>query len=353
MGQWSQRPKEVLGRAKAVELLSGMRRFFSFWWVCIKDAARGSADFANDWQWLFGFPVVLGVISGASADKMNAAHPIAFGFLTALGAFVVTWLVSFFVRLLNAPVRLYNAEKDRADALARAASASSFAAERAEFVDKALSGLPVQSIAMLRGMLISGRPTQPTDDAWKPLEDAGLVERDFTGPNGIKEEFRAIIEDRLGKQGRATLGLSGPHLHHGNDPLVNRWRMTVHNSGPVSAGNVQMRLRDIEPRPSYATWLADYPYSVTRVGATGHSECKINPNDDEVYEVIAGWKNGEGNIFGEGLDTKTTSHKNYIGIEPDEHWELKYEVTAENADVIQFSLVMRIVEGAVVVERKA
>jgi hypothetical protein len=49
--------------------------------------------------------------------------------------------------------------------------------------------------------------------------------------------------------------------------------------------------------------------------------------------------------------SKTTSHKNYIGIEPDERWELKYEVTAENADTIRFSLTMRIVEGAVVVER--
>jgi hypothetical protein len=128
--------------------------------------------------------------------------------------------------------------------------------------------------------------------------------------------------------------------------------MTVRNSGPVRAGNVQMRLRDIEPRPRYATWLADYPYSVSRVGVTGHAECKINPNDDETYEVIAGWRNQEGTIFTEGLDTKTTSHKNHISIEPDECWELKYEVTAENADPVNFSLIMRLVNNAVVVRKK-
>ena len=34
-----------------------MRRFFSFWWQCIKLAFRGNAAFANDWQWVFANPV--------------------------------------------------------------------------------------------------------------------------------------------------------------------------------------------------------------------------------------------------------------------------------------------------------
>ena len=113
-----------------------------------------------------------------------------------------------------------------------------------------------------------------------------------------------------------------------------------------------MRLRDIEPRPRYATRLADCPYSVTRVGVPGHSECKINPNDGETYEVISRWPNLEGDIFTEGLDTKTTSHTNYIRIDPDEQWELKYEVTAEKAEAIRLSLVTRVVERAVLVERR-
>jgi len=339
--------------------MQAMRRFFRFWWKCAQEAFVGNTPFANDWQWLIGFPALavlvwaLGYFSIKISGKIEVT--LTSGALGALAsafiAFAITWLSVFVVRFLNAPVRLYYAEKERADALAAAASASSLIAQRERFVDGALVALPSQSIAMLRSILVVGRPTRPLDDAWKPLEDAGLVERDFIGPKGIKEEFRAIIEDRLGKQRRATLSLSGPDLHHGNNANVNRWRMTVHNSGPVSAGNVQMRLRDIEPRPRYATWLADYPYTVTRVGVTGHQECKINPNDGETYEVIAGWKNGEGNIFSEGLDTKTTSHKNYIAIEPDECWELKYEVTAENADPIAFSLIMLIVDGTVVIER--
>jgi hypothetical protein len=34
-----------------------MWNFCSFWWNCAKIAFRGNAAFANDWQWLFGYPL--------------------------------------------------------------------------------------------------------------------------------------------------------------------------------------------------------------------------------------------------------------------------------------------------------
>lgn len=49
--------------------------------------------------------------------ELSTVHPIIDGFLTALGAFVVTWTVAFLVRLTNAPVALFHEQKDRADRL--------------------------------------------------------------------------------------------------------------------------------------------------------------------------------------------------------------------------------------------
>jgi hypothetical protein len=48
---------------------------------------------------------------------VSTGSPIADGFLGALGAFVVTWMVAFLVRFSNAPVALYYDEKKRADHL--------------------------------------------------------------------------------------------------------------------------------------------------------------------------------------------------------------------------------------------
>ena len=132
-----------------------------------------------------------------------------------------------------------------------------------------------------------------------------------------------------------------------------RWRMIVHNQGADTARNVLMRLRSIDPKPRYGRWFADYPYAVRRTSASAHDQlsgCKINPNDEDIYEVVSGWQIAEGDFFTEGLDTK--GDRNFIRIEPDEHWELKYEVMAENAAPISFSLIMCVKDGAVFVERK-
>jgi hypothetical protein len=102
-----------------------MRKFFSFWWLCAKRALRGNAPFANDWQWLFGYPAIAIVIwlIGAYYAELSGRIEVtlttgAFGaFVAAVIAYVITWLVSFFVRLANAPVTVFHEQKDRANKL--------------------------------------------------------------------------------------------------------------------------------------------------------------------------------------------------------------------------------------------
>jgi hypothetical protein len=102
-----------------------MLAFVKFWWQCARIAARGSAPFAKDWQWAFGNPTITAIgpsiVAGTAAIPkvggfdMAAAHPILGPLLIAAGAFVVTWLMAFLVRLVRAPVELDQQKTDRWD----------------------------------------------------------------------------------------------------------------------------------------------------------------------------------------------------------------------------------------------
>src|SRR5438874_1914511 len=102
-----------------------MRRFCTFWWLCARTAFWGNAAFANDWQWLVGYPImaaVLWVIGYFYAEVSGRIEvTLATGALGALAAafvaYIITWSAAFVVRLLNAPVVLFHAEKERADNL--------------------------------------------------------------------------------------------------------------------------------------------------------------------------------------------------------------------------------------------
>jgi hypothetical protein len=97
-----------------------------FWWACIRAAARGVSPFANDWQWAIGNPTVAAIspaiIAGLAAwlgsEYMTAEHPILAPLAIAFGAYIVTWVVIFLFRTLNAAPHLYYEQKHRADALA-------------------------------------------------------------------------------------------------------------------------------------------------------------------------------------------------------------------------------------------
>ncbi len=133
---------------------------------------------------------------------------------------------------------------------------------------------------------------------------------------------------------KTVLEVSGPHFlpdHVGHD----QWRFRVHNRGPTTAANVQMRLRNIDPRPKYGRWQADYPYPVIRVGKRlDEPPSRINVGDEEDYEVKT-WRGSDGNFYA-SLNTKDIGPLYMVAIEPSEVWELKYELTAENADQSAF-----------------
>jgi hypothetical protein len=86
-----------------------MRESLKFWGQCTILAAKGSVAFANDWAWLFGVPVTVGIVqfvaSGAGGSLTGQSTIDAL--LSGAAAFFVTWLVIFLVRLVGAPARLY------------------------------------------------------------------------------------------------------------------------------------------------------------------------------------------------------------------------------------------------------
>jgi hypothetical protein len=102
-----------------------MRDFLRFWWRCAQISARGSAPFANDWQWIFGSPTVTAIAPSIIAGiatipsigwfDVNVEHPILGPFLVAFGAFATTWFVAFFARVVFAPVRL---DKEKTEKIA-------------------------------------------------------------------------------------------------------------------------------------------------------------------------------------------------------------------------------------------
>jgi hypothetical protein len=188
-----------------------MRRFFSFWLLCVRTAFWGNADFANDWQWVFGNPAVSafgGIVLAAlgawvprlakqlGATDITTGNASLDSFIGALAAFIITWFVAFFVRLVNAPTVLYLAEKSRADNLQKSFDESRIDPQefkRQELVDREFLGFGSTEIEWLQRMLVGGRPMGMPDSVWRPLERAGLVERDYTGPMGIKDELKAAV----------------------------------------------------------------------------------------------------------------------------------------------------------------
>jgi hypothetical protein len=48
-----------------------MRRFFRFWWLCAQRAFWGNTAFANDWQWLIGYPAIAGNATPAQGPQLE------------------------------------------------------------------------------------------------------------------------------------------------------------------------------------------------------------------------------------------------------------------------------------------
>ena len=96
-----------------------MRQIFSFWWLCVKRAAKGNAAQANDWQWVIANPLwqsigtAVGGFLGAYLAKIWQDAPAvssdtALGvFLGGFAGFAITWLLAFAIKLIHVPAALY------------------------------------------------------------------------------------------------------------------------------------------------------------------------------------------------------------------------------------------------------
>jgi hypothetical protein len=104
------------------------REVIKFWWQCAKVAGKQSSQFANDYQWLFGFPILAAILYVVS--KWRGGAPLTISQDTAVGAFeaaliafALTWLISFTWRVIEASANFHGSEKARADTLQAALDA--------------------------------------------------------------------------------------------------------------------------------------------------------------------------------------------------------------------------------------
>ena len=99
-----------------------MRRFFAFWWFCVRQAFWGNSFLESEWRWAFGnamsallVPGALAAVSGTAAWIIGSS--IVDIFLTALVAYVIAWTVGFLIRLSSLPPEYYYRQVERADRL--------------------------------------------------------------------------------------------------------------------------------------------------------------------------------------------------------------------------------------------
>lgn len=94
-----------------------MRSVAAFYWLCVKEAWRGSFSLANAWSGLWG-PLLLWAIAASRGYTVTLPDKLDLAALTLVFAFLgATWVALFLVRLLIAPAALFLAEKTAADAL--------------------------------------------------------------------------------------------------------------------------------------------------------------------------------------------------------------------------------------------
>jgi hypothetical protein len=119
---------------------------------------------------------------------------------------------------------------------------------------------------------------------------------------GILGFILILLANYFRPDGHAELTIGGPHKLEDSKYLnLARWRIRVHNAGPATASNVQIKLLDGRPGPRDQNWSGDYPYPVYQadtirnnpehIRLTGRT---INKDDVENYEVSCCWRAAEG-----------------------------------------------------------
>jgi len=83
-----------------------IRLYAGFWWACVKDAAEGTVDRANGWAWLVGVPgawLVWWIFGYRLMAPDTLSQIVSYGLMFAGTA----WVITFSVRLVGSPARLY------------------------------------------------------------------------------------------------------------------------------------------------------------------------------------------------------------------------------------------------------
>jgi hypothetical protein len=89
-----------------------MWRAILFYWECTKDAARGTLEFANAWAYLIGVGIVAVAGYGLWGLELVPPGDMQGYFTLALLALIATWMVTFAIRFIGAPSRLFWREHD-------------------------------------------------------------------------------------------------------------------------------------------------------------------------------------------------------------------------------------------------
>jgi hypothetical protein len=143
----------------------------------------------------------------------------------------------------------------------------------------------------------------------------------------------------------AQLSVGPPYSVQDSSSGAVSWRIKVHNEG-ASATNVQMNLCNIPQRPKSQFWSHDFPYRIIQVGCTLNSnECHIHRGCDAIFELTKVWPAAHNSGFITTLDTNPGSHQ--VKIELGERLEMRYAVTAENTDGLEFILIMHAGSGGI------
>lgn len=205
-----------------------MRRFFAFSWLCLKRAFPGNAAFANDWQWAFGSPLVsgfsglailaLGALTPSIArhlhlDSGTTGYPPIDSLIGALAAFLLTWLISFLVRLALAPSALYYEQLERADLL----SGSPSPGLRKHFFKLGYDPhhVPADVLEKMAGEYYSLVGSQDICRIWvenvttRPIQDCRVVVESFVPDAPIRKGAYLVPENRKSGDHSSQFDLAG------------------------------------------------------------------------------------------------------------------------------------------------
>jgi hypothetical protein len=152
----------------------------------------------------------------------------------------------------------------------------------------------------------------------------------------LRREFEFKFADRF--KSRAKFRVDNPYVVNSVGADRGSCRVRVHNDG-ASANRVHMHLRSIS-REAKSGFLSDFPYRVIQPGLTQDSnDCEIHEGSSAEFEITKVWTAAHNKGFLTTLNTKEIGIRQGL-IESGEEWEMKYDVTSENSDLLPFSLRM-------------